>query len=99
MKQGNQDVGTLEVVRAAGEMHEACGIEAAFLVEHEADAPGPAGDRLVAAAAFGLAARSPLGAVDPGEAAVGRVTACRPLERLRIGRALARLREGLEHRL
>ena len=48
MKQWGQDVGPLEVVRAAGEVHEACGIEAAFLVEHEADAPVAAGERLVA---------------------------------------------------
>src|SRR5207247_8717605 len=58
-----------------------------------------AGDRLVAMAAFGLAGRSTLGAADPGQAPGGRVAAGRTLERLRIGRALTRLREGLEHRL
>src|SRR5438046_38382 len=99
MKQRSQDVGALEVVRAAGEVHEPCGIEAAFFVEHEADAPVPASYRLVAMAAFGLAGRSALGAADPGQAPVGRVAACRALESIRIGRALARLLEGLEHRL
>src|SRR6266487_4751195 len=99
MKQWGHDFGPLEVVRPAGEVHEACGIEAAFLIEHETDAPVAAGNRLVAMAALGLAGRGALGAADPGQAPVGRVAACRALERLRVGRALARLCEGLEHRL
>src|SRR5262245_3927398 len=99
MKQGIQDVAGLEVGLAAGEVQEASGGEPPLLVEHEADAPVPAGDGLAAAAALGLRGGSALGAVDTGQAALSRAAARGPLERLRFRNVSFLLLEGFGHRL
>src|SRR6185436_14474040 len=93
------DVVTLEVRRAAVDVHEAAGGEARFLEVDEPDAPRAALDRPLAAAALRLAARRAFRAVDAHEPALGRGRPGERLESLALGHVLLRFRQRLQHRL
>src|SRR5690349_11505756 len=56
--QAIENIRGLEVCGTARDVDEAAGIEAAFLEEGEADAPGATRDRFAAVAAIGLALRA-----------------------------------------
>ena len=88
-----------EIGHAAAQVHESSGREAALFVENQPDAPAPTLDLLAAAAALGLAARGPLGPVDPGEAVLGQAAAGGALQGLTLGQVHGGFLQGLEKRL
>src|SRR5262249_41664656 len=98
LQQRREQVVALEVVLAAAEVHRAAGREAAVLEVAEPDAPGAAGDRLLAVPARGACARRALGAVDARQPAVGGAELGAVFELRAVGNVRRRRRERFQQR-
>jgi hypothetical protein len=88
-----------EIGVAAFHMNETTGGEAAFLIEHDADAPASLLDGLMTASALGLARWRPLGAVDALQALMGEALAGHAFEAVPIGNAVGCWLQGFQERL
>jgi hypothetical protein len=78
-------VGGLEVRRGATGMEKSTGIEASFLIEHQANSPASTLDRFVATSTLGHTARRAFRAVDSRQTAVRERTICDLLDLLTVG--------------
>jgi len=94
---GFEDVARLEIIVRAREVNEAACAELSFFVEHEANAPGAARNRLAAVSTRCLALRS-FRSIDARKAMVCQARSCGALQRVAIVDAAGPVRQCLEQR-